>query len=358
MSVHDLPPDLRSKDLFHHIDMGFLNRRLCITALPASIRTHYIERAKPGSDHMTVLSNDHLLVTMLLDVCQEVGLPTLVQALSLGNPKCMFRSTERLAPCPEIYDAVRVDHPVELDIEFGKPVHITYHTEHLVSSTGKMTLADGASGGYVQSIVGVLHNKPDRFEIEPLVMGAPWFDHPRNGTDDAFLMWIGRDFGEILPEDIDQFSRMKEVHVASAEEWLRVMGRLPEATVKAALAQLLSEPTKKDWGGETNDHFSSNVLIGGQRKTAAFLLKGPTMFREMTLEMCGKRADQIYRLANSGADVSIVQHSHLIGEVVRTTLRNMTVYPGRPRKYCLIDGQATYRILKAYSLLPDDIHDR
>jgi hypothetical protein len=73
MSIHDIPPDLRSKDLFHHIDMGFLNRRLCITALPSSIRTLYIERSKPGTDHMTVLSNDHLLVTMLLDVCQEVG---------------------------------------------------------------------------------------------------------------------------------------------------------------------------------------------------------------------------------------------------------------------------------------------
>jgi hypothetical protein len=300
---------------------------------------------------MTVLSNDHLLVTMLLDVCQEVGVPTLVQALNLGKPKCLFRSTERLAPCPQIYEAARVDHAVELDIEFGKPVRITYHTEHLVSSTGKMTLADGASGGYVHSIVGLVHDRPDRFEIEPLVIGAPWFDHPRNGSEASDLMCIGRDFGEILPEDIDQFAQMKQVQAATADEWLRAMQSLPEATVKSAFAHLLSEPTKKDWGGETNDHFSSNVSIRGQRKTAAFLLKGPTMFREMTLEMCGKRADQIYRLANSGADISIVQHSHQIGEVVRATLRNMTVYPGRPRKYCLIDGQATYRILKAYSLL-------
>ena len=71
----------------------------------------------------------------------------------------------------------------------------------------------------------------------------------------------------------------------------------------------------------------------------------------MTLDMCGKRADQIHRVVDSDADVSIVQHSHLIGAVVRRTLRNLTVYPGgNRRKYCLIDGQATYRILKAYSL--------
>ena len=144
---------------------------------------------------------------------------------------------------------------------------------------------------------------------------------------------------------------MTEVQVNNADEWLEVMGCLPEAEVKSAFASLLSEPTKKDWGGESNDHFSNNISIKGQRKTAAFLLKGPTVFREMTLEMCGKRADQIYRLVKSGADISIVQHSHQIGEAVRETLRSMTVYPGQPRKYCVIDGQATYRILKAYDLL-------
>jgi hypothetical protein len=258
MTVHDIPGDLRTRDLFHHIDMGFLNRRLCITALPTSIRSLYIERAKPGSDHTTVLSNDHLLVTMLLDVCQEVAAPTLLQALNIGKPKCLFRSTECLAPCPEIYEAKRVDHAVELGIEFGKPVRIAYHTEHLVSSTGKMTLAEGTAGGYVQSIVGILHDKPSRFEIEPLVMGSPWFDHARNGRDNALLMFIGRDFGEIMPEDIEQFSKMKEIHVPSAEEWLQVMRRLPEAAVKTAFAHLLSEPTKKDWGGEANAQTHSN----------------------------------------------------------------------------------------------------
>ncbi len=351
MGVHDISPDLRIKDVFHHIDMGFLNRRLCIGALLPEARTHYIERIKPGSDHMTVLGNDHLLVTILLDVCQAIEAPTLLEALVLGKSTHIFRSTERLAPCPDVYEADRVDHAVVLDIEFGKPVHIAYHTEHLVSSTGKMTLAEGIDGGYVESIIGILHNKPNRFEIQPLVIGAPWFDHPRNGSDVAELMWLGRDFGEILPEDIDQFSRMTEVQVNNADEWLEVMGCLPEAEVKSAFASLLSEPTKKDWGGESNDHFSNNISVKGQRKTAAFLLKGPTVFREMTLEMCGKRADQIYRLVKSGADISIVQHSHQIGEAVRETLRSMTVYPGRPRKYCVIDGQATYRILKAYDLL-------
>lgn len=147
MAVDHIPEDLRTKKIFHHIDMGFLNRRLCITALPEPIRQTYLERVQPGDDHMTVLRNDHLLVTILIDVCEALKVPTLLEAIALRKPRHMFRSTERLAPCPEIYDAARVEHDVELDVDFGKPVRIAYHTEHLVSSTGKMTLSKGFRGG-------------------------------------------------------------------------------------------------------------------------------------------------------------------------------------------------------------------
>lgn len=174
-----------------------------------------------------------------------------------------------------------------------------------------------------------------------------WFDEPRKDTHPA----RGPESGEIVPEDIAEFARMKEVKVENTDDWMNVMSKLPEAKVKEAFAKLLTEPTKKDWPGETNDHFSNNVTVNGRRTTAAFLFKGPSVFREMTPEMCGKRGDQIYRLANSGAEISIVQHSHLIGEAVRETLRHLVDDRGRPRKYCVIDGQATYRILKAYDLI-------
>jgi hypothetical protein len=83
-----------------------------------------------------------------------------------------------------------------------------------------------------------------------------------------------------LPEDIFQFSNMSEVRAASADEWLAVMRHIPEATIKTAIAQLLREPEKKDWGGEENDHCSANVTVNGRRHTADFLLKGPTIFKQ------------------------------------------------------------------------------
>lgn len=353
MSADQIPQDIRTKDFFHHIDMGFLNRRLSITALPGPYRQDFLMRQRAGDDHMTRLANDHLLVTMLLDACDAAKVPTLMEALTLGEPKHLFRSTERLEPCPDVYkENTRVSHRVVLDVDFGKPVRIAYHTQHLVSATGTMTLAEGHTAGYVESIVGLVHDRGDRYEIEPLVIGAPWLDHPRNGDASSSLAWLAYDFGEILPEDIAEFARLAEVSVDDASEWMTVMQRVPEAHVKAALAKLLAEPTKADWGGESNDHFSGGVTVGGQRRSAAFLLKGPTQFREMTLDMCGARADQVYRLTRSGAAISIVQHAHLIGEAVRATLRSLVFYPGQPRKYCVIDGKTTYRILKAYDLIP------
>lgn len=353
MSIDEIPAELRTSEVFHHIDMGFVNRRLCLTALGSYGRKHYIENASEADTHMARLGNDHLLVTMLEDMCEHFGAPTLLEALQSDEMCQVFRSTERLAACPEIYEAKRVEHNVELPLDFKKPVVIAYHTEHLVSDTGRMTLAEGSRKEYVQSIIGRLHNEPDRFRIEPLVIGAPWFDHPRNGDICVDLMWLGQEFGEILPEDIEQFRDMKHVEIASVEEWQNTMSRIPERIVKEALSSILLEPTKKDWGGETDDHFSGNVSISGRRKTAAFLLKGPTNFREMTLDMMGKRADQIYRLTRTVADIFVVQHSHLIGDAVRGTLRALSIYPGGTKKYCLIDGLATYRILKAYGKLPE-----
>lgn len=349
MSVATIPEQIRLADYFSHIDMGFLNRRLSISAL-GPIRDEFLARQKPGEDHMTVLANDHLLVTMLIDVCDGLGAPTLAGALTLGRPRHMFMSTELLEPCPEVYTSDRVTQEVHLELDYGKPVSMAYHTSHLVSDTGKMTLSEGHQKGYRESIIGLLHDKNETWEIEPLVIGAPWLDHPRN-KDGALAVWHGRDYGEILPEDIEQFERSKDIEIESADEWMSVMQNVPEQKVKEAFAALLNEPTKSDWGGEENDHFSSNVRLQGRRCTAAFLLKGPSKFGEMTIAMCGKNGDQVYRLTSSGADISVVQHSHLIGTAVRETLRSMSVSPGRSRKFCVIDGQATYRILKAYGYL-------
>ena len=297
------------------------------------------------------LSNDHLLTTLVIDLCDALDAPTLWTVIDEGRPRSLFRSDHRLEACPEVYDAKRVQHEIVDELGRSKPIRLNYHTEHLVSSTGTMTLAEGHRKGYIQSVIARMYDREDCFEVEPLIIGNPWLDHPRNNDPSGLLMWIGRNHGEVVPEDIDQFSRIASEEVPKPGEWETTMRALSEAEVKVKIASLLRDSTKSDWGGEQNDHFSANVSLGGKRKTAAFLLKGPAKFREMTPAMCGKNGDQIFRLTNSGADISIVQHCHAIGEAVRHTLKALTVYPGDARKFCVIDGPTTFRLFRAYGLL-------
>ena len=58
-----------------------------------------------------------------------------------------------------------------------------------------------------------------------------------------------------------------------------------------------------------------------------------------------------FRLAAEPADVLILQHCHEIGSAVRATLRSFAVQPSRARRYCLIDGRDSFRLLTAYSLV-------
>lgn len=61
MALKDSAALVRREDYYQHIDMGFLNRRLCLSALPPEVREVYVHDARPGTDHLTVHGNDHLI---------------------------------------------------------------------------------------------------------------------------------------------------------------------------------------------------------------------------------------------------------------------------------------------------------
>ena len=72
----------------------------------------------------------------------------------------------------------------------------------------------------------------------------------------------------------------------------------------------------------------------------------------MTLTHLGKNNDQIVRLSHEPAEVLIVQHAHEIRSAVRETLRAFATSLGTVRRrYCLIDGADSLRILQAYGKL-------
>jgi hypothetical protein len=123
--------------------------------------------------------------------------------------------------------------------------------------------------------------------------------------------------------------------------------------VKELFCYLLGEAAvPKDWGGEECDIFSSNLSVDGKRYSAAFLLKGPAKFHEMTMADCGKNGDPIYRLFNTPADVFVVQHCHKITPAVRKTVEAYALSQyARTSRYTLIDGYDTARILHSNGIL-------
>lgn len=268
---------------------------------------------------------------------------TLGQLVASGNGH-LFCSTETIKPCQkDIYDSSRVETTITPPGNSEYSLVLEYSTEHIRSDTLKSELQQGA----VLAIIAKMRRKAgNTLHFHPLVMGGPWLSH-----DDPKIAhwaeWEALDHFENFIEDFDEFSRVRSVDKPDDVEPMR---HISETAFKTCLAKILGDSVKKDWGGEMSDHFSSQLHLAGRRVTGAFLLKGPARFRPMTLNHLGKNNDQIFRLSQEPAEVLFVQHCHDIETAVRATLRAFAVQPGRPRRYCLIDGRDSLWLLRSYNL--------
>jgi hypothetical protein len=199
------------------------------------------------------------------------------------------------------------------------------------------------------AIVAELRDYRDNILVfQPLLMGASWLAPAGDMEPLPSPEWWSQIYFENFVEDIDEFSKVLDV---AAPSDFSVMRGISERAFKQCLAEILGDQTTKDWGGETSDHFSAHVHLSGKRVTAAFLLKGPARFAPMGLNHLGKNNDQILRLAQERAQLLVVQHCHDILPPVRTTLKAFAVRPGSTRRFCLIDGRDSLRLLQVYDKL-------
>ena len=158
----------------------------------------------------------------------------------------------------------------------------------------------------------------------------------------------------LFVEDIDSFRKVRDVNPTTVTNVLKD-GYLDqsEESVQTALERILNVSFhKKDWGGEINDLYTANVIINGARCETAFLLKGNGL-RKKTMEIrdCGSNGDQILRLCESPAKLFVIQFVGRISEAVISDIdgkvRQMRSQ-GRDAWYCIMDGQDTARVLRAY----------
>ena len=132
-----------------------------------------------------------------------------------------------------------------------------------------------------------------------------------------------------------------------------------EDDVQLAFEQILNVTFhKKDWGGEYNDLYSTNVVVNGTRRATAFLLKGNGL-RKQTMEIrdCGKNGDQIIRLFESPAQLFIVQFVGEVSEAVIKDVEGKIIErkgKGQDACFCIINGQDTARLFRAYGKHEED----
>ena len=155
-------------------------------------------------------------------------------------------------------------------------------------------------------------------------------------------------------DDIDSF---KKVGLIKPEDVSEILddGRIDieEDFVQIGLEKILGVPIhKQDWGGEENDLYTANLMIGSQRIPTAFLLKGKgTKKSKLEISNCGKNGDQLVRLVQSPAELFVVQY---VGEISESVIKDidgkvrLLRSQGKRAWYCVIDGQDTARLLRAY----------
>lgn len=170
------------------------------------------------------------------------------------------------------------------------------------------------------------------------------------GQGTTFLVRYPRkivNFKHITIDEIDTFSKVKKVTGAPLGP------RLLESKMKKALQEIIGEEGEfTDWGGETDDLYSTRLMLNGTRHRAAFGLKGRATTGILTPKKLGKNGDQIQRLFKSPADVFLVAYQGQIDESVMYQMQQFaiakSVTEGNRIYFGLINDQDIAGLIAAY----------
>lgn len=149
-------------------------------------------------------------------------------------------------------------------------------------------------------------------------------------------------------DDIDSFCKVKQVKTTN-----NTAKPIFEKEMKEGIKKILGETGRfHDWGGETDDLFSTRIRIGGKRMSVAFGLKGKGTSGILTPKKMGKRGDQIQRLFRAPSDVYLIQYHGQIDETIVEQMHGLAIaksaLEGRKIYHGIIDGEDTKRLIAAY----------
>ncbi|MCW3105956.1 MAG: Methyltransferase [Segetibacter sp.] len=326
------------------IDPGFVHHRKVLSLIGeknATLLDEQVKKIKGLPDWQVEVRIDHIYTEALTHFCKINNVKTLEEIIATkrGN---LFCSIEKILRCPNFYDEPRSIIKREIKKEDEIDVEFHFSQKRVKADTLKMYLNTGGKLGFI-GLVNSFNASNNTLVVDPLIIGLPYLV-----SQNRIPLWLEiNEYYKISVEDIKNFEKIKDSPLPDSSEPMR---HISELAFKKSLQKIFGDSTQKDWGGEKSDFFTSHLTCNGTTMTAAFLLKGPAKFTPMNLSHLGKNKDQIIRLSHEPVDALIVQHCHDIGSEVQETLKAFAIQPSNPRKYCLIDGRQSLRILQAYDL--------
>ena len=328
-----------------HADPGLVHHRKIESLLGttgSTIISDLIAQIAPSTpDWRKEVLIDQIYSKVLLDVMHLWKIKTLEQTLAEQSGH-LFCSIVSVHPCRDIYTSDRISARCRHSYGTNYQVELQFSTSRVRADTLRSRLAEGGEFAVVGQYAT---RRESTLVFDALLIGFPNLHD--TGTGD--LLWsLYTDHYRVHLEHFKEFSAVKTSPMPATFDEMK---SISESAFKRCLGRILSESTPKDWGGEASDFFTSHLHIGDQRVTAAFLLKGPAKFSPMTLRHLGKNGDQIVRLSKEPAEVLFVQHCHDILPNVQETLKLFATQPSNPKRYCLIDGRESLRLLQAYGQL-------
>lgn len=163
-------------------------------------------------------------------------------------------------------------------------------------------------------------------------------------------------------QHIDSFEKVRGINHRDIERYMQngFFDR-DEKLIKRDLAEIIGGSfVPIDWGGETEDLFTSRILLNGQRVPTSIIFNGPgkvkaTKTRRSDL---GARGDQLVRMIRvSPSKLYILQSvkpiAHEIIETFEALIKDLRS-KGNRCYYSVIDGQDTATILYAYGYLQEN----
>jgi len=329
----DLLLRLKHAETFSQVGGDNLGRIAILNALEESL-LRLMEDAKPPSIGEMLLQK-HIEIGRVFTHRDDFyckGITNAVVRIANGLP---------LRSLPYLYS--KLD-----EYEDGLQLRVEIHPHDLTTASSAGSLSGRKNLFLLGRITAV---EPKTVIAKAYTVGSIYHDLIRRPADRA--VWPRWENGmEVFMEEIENFEKTRRMRIAFRED-IAAMENIPEATIKAAFAEIIGEPfVPKDWGGEQSDLFTSHVRLDGRQMRTAFIFKGPSKYKPLTPADLGKNGDQIVRAFGEPADLVVLQHCHQVTSAVISIMRAFAGRIGNLKQFCVIDGAETARLLRAYGKLP------